>query len=134
MLLSEIREYLKQKIECPQWYLNKMGGTKEESITIYNSIGLAPRIAIGGLENTSYTTKAISILVHWGKDSNKAELKAQEVYNAFFGQSGLIGSKSVKLFKMKTDSPIYVGTDSEGIIEYVIETIIYYERNDINGI
>lgn len=134
MLLSEIREYLKQKIECPQWYLNKMGGTKEESITIYNSIGLAPRIAIGGLENTSYTTKAISILVHCGKDSNKAELKAQEVYNAFFGQSGLIGGKSVKLFKMKTDSPIYVGTDSEGIIEYVIETIIYYERNDINGI
>lgn len=134
MLLSEIREYLKQKIECPQWYLNKMGGTKEESITIYNSIGPAPRIAIGGLENTSYTTKAISILVHWGKDSNKAELKAQEVYNAFFCQSGLIGGKSVKLFKMKTDSPIYVGTDSEGIIEYVIETIIYYERNDINGI
>ncbi|MPM46361.1 hypothetical protein SDC9_93060 [bioreactor metagenome] len=38
------------------------------------------------------------------------------------------------MFKMKTDSPVYVGTDSEGIIEYVIETIIYYERNDINGI
>lgn len=134
MLLSEIREYLKQKIECPQWYLNKMGGTKEESITIYNSIGPAPRIAIGGLENTSYTTKAISILVHWGKDSNKAELKAQEVYNSFFGQGGVIGNKKIIMFKMKTDSPVYVGTDSEGIIEYVIETIIYYERNDINGI
>lgn len=127
MLLSEIREYLKTKIDSPQWYLNKVGN-KEESITIYNTTGPAPRIALGGLEQTSYTTKAISILVHWGKDSNKAELKAQEVYNAFFGQVGLIGGKSIKLFKMKTDSPIYVGTDSEGIIEYVIETIIYYER------
>ena len=127
MLLSEIREYLKTKIESPQWYLNKVGD-KEESITIYNTTGPAPRIALGGLEQTSYTTKAISILVHWGKDSNKAELKAQEVYNAFFGQVGLIGGKSVKLFKMKTDSPIYIGTDKEGIIEYVIETIIYYER------
>ena len=105
-----------------------MGGTKEESITIYNSIGPAPRMALGGLENTSYTTKAISILVHWGKDSNKAELKAQEVYNAFFGQDGTIGGKRVIQIKMKTDSPIYVGTDSEGIIEYVIEPIIYYER------
>ena len=127
MLLSEIREYLKTKIECPQWYLNKVGD-KEESITIYNTTGPAPRIALGGLEQTSYTTKAISILVHWGKDSNKAELKAQEVYNAFFGQDGIIGGKRIIQFKMKTDSPIYVGTDSEGIIEYVIEAIIYYER------
>ena len=128
MLLSDVREYLKAKVESPQWYLNKMGGTKEESITIYNSIGPAPRMALGGLENTSFTTKAISILVHWGKDSNKAELKAQEVYNAFFGQDGTIGGKRIIQFKMKTDAPIYVGTDSEGIIEYVIETIIYYER------
>lgn len=127
MLLSEIREYLKTKIESPQWYLNKVGN-KEESITIYNTTGPAPRIALGGLEQTSYTTKAISILVHWGKDSNKAELKAQEVYNAFFGQDGIIGGKRVIQFKMKTDSPVYVGTDTEGIIEYVIETIIYYER------
>lgn len=127
MLLSEIREYLKTKVESPQWYLNKVGD-KEQSITIYNTTGPVPVIAIGGLENTSYTTKTISILVHWGKDSNKAELKAQEVYSALFGQDGIIGEKRVVQFKMKTDSPIYVGTDSEGIIEYVIETIIYYER------
>ena len=127
MLLSEIREYLKSKIESPQWYLNKVGD-KEESITIYNTVGPAPRIALGGLEQTSFTTKAISILVHWGKDSTKAERKAQEVYNALFGQDAVIGSKRVIQFKMKTDTPIFVGTDSEGIIEYVIETIIYYER------
>ena len=127
MLLSEIREYLKTKIDSPQWYLNKVGD-KEESITIYNTVGPDPRMALGGLEQTSYTTKAISILVHWGKDSNKAELKAQEVYNAFFGQGGTIGGKRVIQFKMKTDSPVYVGTDTESIIEYVIETIIYYER------
>jgi len=127
MLLSEIREYLKEKIQCPQWYLNKVGD-KEQSITIYNSIGQVPRMALGGLKNTSYTTKAISILVHWGKDSNKAEEKAQEVYNAFFGQGGIIGGKRVIQFNMRTDSPIYVGTDTEGIIEYVIETVIYCER------
>ncbi|WP_300386559.1 minor capsid protein [Clostridium sp.] len=128
MLLSEIREYLKTKIDCPQWYLNKLGGTQEQSITIYNAIGLPPNIAIGGLENTSYRTKAISILVHWGKNSDIAELKAQEIYNTLLGNGGVIGNKKAIMFKMKTDSPIYVGTDSEGIIEYVIETIIYYER------
>ncbi|MDU4953479.1 hypothetical protein HF846_14660 [Clostridium cadaveris] len=133
MLLSEIREFLKKKIECPQWYLNKIGD-KEKSITIYNTTGPKPIIAIGGLANTSYTTKAISILVHWGKNSDEAEKKAQEVYNAFFGKYGFIGGKRVIQFDMKTSNPISVGTDSEGIIEYVIEAIIYYERNDINGI
>lgn len=128
MLLSGIREYLKKNIECPQWYLNKLGGTKEQSITIYNVLGLPPSIAIGGIENASYSTKAISILVHWGKNSDVAELKAQDVYNALIGKEGVIGNKKIIMFKMKTDSPIYVGTDSEGIIEYVIETIIYYER------
>ena len=128
MLLSDIREYLKTKIECPQYFLNKLGGTQEQSITIYNVPGLPPNIAIGGLENTSYSTKAISILVHWGKNSDIAELKAKEIYNAFFGQEGFIGNKKVIMFKMKTDEPVYVGIDSEGIIEYVIETIIYYER------
>ena len=128
MLLSDIREYLKTKIECPQYFLNKLGGTQEQSITIYNVPGLPPNIAIGGLENTSYSTKAISILAHWGKNSDIAELKAQEVYNSFFGQDSVIGNKKVIMFKMKTDSPVYVGTDSEGIIEYAIETIIYYER------
>lgn len=127
MLLSEIREYLKTKVESPQWHLNKVGD-KEQSITIYNTTGPTPRIAIGGLEQTSYTTKTISILVHWGKNSDEAERKAQEVYNAFFGQDGTIAGKKVIQFKMRTDSPIYVGTDKEGIIEYVIETIIYYER------
>lgn len=127
MLLSEIREYLKGKIESPQWYLNKVG-KEEQSITIYNTVGPAPRIALGGLGQTSFTTKAISILVHWVKDSNKAELKAQEVYNALFGQDGTISGKRVIQFKMRTDSPVYIGTDTEGIIEYVIETIIYYER------
>ena len=127
MLLSEIRNYLKTKIESPQWYLNKVGD-KEQSITIYNTLGLAPRVALGGLEQTSFTTKAISILVHWGKDSNKAELKAKEVYNALFGKGGVIGGKRVIQFKTKTDEPVYVGTDKEGVIEYVIETIIYHER------
>ncbi|WP_300382642.1 minor capsid protein [Clostridium sp.] len=128
MLLSKIRDYLKTKIECPQWYLNKLGSTQEQSITLYNVPGLPPNISIGGLENTSYSTKAISILVHWGKNSDMAELKAQDIYNTFLGNGGVIGNKKVIMFKMKTDSPVYVGTDSEGIIEYVIETIIYYER------
>lgn len=133
MLLSDVREFLKTKVSTPQWYLNKCGD-KEQSVTIYNTKGPAPNIALGGLANTSYSSKAISILVHWGKNSDKAEKKAQEVYDVFFGQDGVIGNKRVIQFKMSTSEPISVGTDDNGILEYVIDLVIYYERNDINGI
>ncbi|MBB6696248.1 phage tail terminator protein [Clostridium algidicarnis] len=128
MLLSELREYLKTKIECPQWYIGKIDGTKEQCIGIYNVQGPKPSIALGGLANTSYSTKAISILVHWGKNANIAEQKAQEVYSVFFGQVATIGGKRIVKFDMRTSEPIGVGTDINNIYEYVIETIIYYER------
>ena len=128
MLLSEVRDYLKTKIDCPQWYSGKIDASKEQCIGLYGVQGPRPNIALGGLANTSYSTKAISILVHWGNNSNIAEQKAQEVFNAIFGQDGVIGGKRVIQFDMRTSEPISVGTDSNGIYEYVIETVIYYER------
>ncbi|WP_142414392.1 phage tail terminator protein [Hathewaya massiliensis] len=128
MLLSEVREFLKTKIDCPQWYSGKIDGGKEQCIGIYNIQGPAPNIALGGLVNTSYSTKAISILVHWTKNCNTAEQKAQEVYNALFGQEGTIGGHRIIKFDMRTPEPVGVGTDTNGIYEYVIETVIYYER------
>ena len=128
MLLSEVREYLKSKIECPQWYIGKIDGTKEQCIGIYSIIGPRSHIALGGLENTSYSTKAISILIHWGKNANIAEQKAQEVYNTLFGQDSIIGGKRVIDFNMRTSEPISVGTDKDGIYEYVIEVNIIHER------
>lgn len=128
MLLSEVREFLKTKIDCPQWYSGKIDGSKEQCIGIYNIQGPVPTIALGGLVNTSYSTKAISILIHWTKNCNTAEQKAQEVYNALFGQGGTIGGHRIIKFDMRTPEPVSVGTDSNGIYEYVIETVIYYER------
>ena len=128
MLLSEVRDYLKTVVESPQWYIGKIDSSKEQCIGIYSIPGPAPKIAIGGLSNTSYATKAVSILVHWGKNANTAEQKAQEVYNKLFGQKAVIGGKRVINFDMRTSEPIGVGSDSNGIFEYVIETIIYYER------
>jgi hypothetical protein len=128
MLLTEIKDYLKTVISCPQWYTGKIDGTVEQCIGIYSREGLKANIALGGLTNTSYSTKAISILVHWGKNSNTAEQKAQEVYNALFAQSAVIGSKRVIEFDMDKSEPIGVGTDTNGYYEYVIDLIIYFER------
>src|SRR5690625_3876779 len=110
MNLREILEWLDTQVDCPQFYQNKIGGAPH-SITVYNNRrSQPPRIAIGGLENTSYTIKPVSILVHWGKSNNLAEIKAQEVYDSMFGKIATIGGKRVIKFDMITTEPISVGT------------------------
>lgn len=126
MNLSQIRDWLKTVVDCPQWYLGSMGRA-DRCITLYNTSGPAPKIAVGGLPMTGYAIKPISILVHWGKSASAAETKAQEVYDSLFGQTAEINGKRA-WFYMTQPAPVGVGVDSEGIHEYVIETRIYHER------
>lgn len=128
MTLDDVINWLETVIESPNWYIGQIG-KPDKSIGLYNTTGAQPRIAVGGLEATGYVIKPISILVHWGRNADVAERKAQEVYNAFYGVSSVvIGGKRVSQFRMVTPQPVNVGTDSEGVFEYVIETHIYYER------
>lgn len=128
MTLAEVKDYLKSRINCPNWYVGKRDAAKEQSITIYPTESPAPVIPIGGISNSSYTSKAVSVLVHWGKACTPAEKKAQEVYDMLFGQSGVIGGKEVVKFNMRTSEPVGMGTDDKGVYEYVINFVIYYKR------
>ena len=128
MTLAQVRDWLKTQVDCPQWSIGKIDGSKEQCIGLYNVPGPLPRMALGGLENTSYTVKTVSILIHWGKNANVAELKAIAVYAAMFGKAAVIGGKRVITFQMRHPEPISVGTDDNNIYEYVIEVSIFYER------
>ncbi|PYG90139.1 hypothetical protein LY28_00019 [Ruminiclostridium sufflavum DSM 19573] len=129
LTLAEVKDWLKTQITCPNWYIGKIDGSKEQCIGVYSVAGPVPNIAIGGLECTGYATKAISILIHWGKYADVAEQKAQEVYNCMFGQQPVINGTRVIHFGMRTSEPVGIGTDDKNIYEFVIETVIYYERN-----
>lgn len=128
MTLSEIRDFLKEKIECPNWYIGKRDQAQEYSITVYPTQGPASIIPIGGLKNSAYGTKAASVLVHWGDTYSPAEEKAQEVYDCLFGQDGVIGGKEVIKFDMRTSEPVGMGTDDKGYYEFVINFVVYYRK------
>lgn len=128
MTLSDVKDYLKDKIKCPNWYVGKRDDSKEQSITVYPTQGPTAVIPIGGINNSSYTTKGVSILIHWGKSCTPAEVKAQEVYDILFGQSPVIGGREVIKFDMRTSEPVGIGTDSKGIYDYVINMVIYYKK------
>lgn len=128
MTLADVKEFLKRKVECSNWYVGKRDSGKEQSITIYPTQGPIPIVPIGGLHNSSYGTKAVSVLVHWGRNCTPAEEKAQEVYECLLGQRGVIGGREVIKFDMRTDAPVGVGTDEKGFYEYVINFVIYYKK------
>lgn len=128
MTLNEVMEWMEQQVESPFWYIGKADTSKQKCISLYNLNAGTPVLAIGGLDNTSYAVKAVSILIHWTKNADTAERKAQEVYAALFGRSAVIAGKRVISFQMRMPEPVSVGTDDEGVFEYVIETTIYYER------
>lgn len=128
MTLEEVKDWLKTVVESPGWYVEKINGNDKQCIGVYSTQGPVRPIPIGGLKNRSYDTKAVSILVHWGADAVQAEVKAQEIYDALYGQTATIDGSQVVMFDMRSDAPVSVGTDEKGIYEYVINFVIYYRK------
>lgn len=128
MTLEDIKIWLSTQVKAPAFFSGQIDSSYDNCIGVHSGAGPKPNIAIGGLQNTTYAVKGIVILIHWGKNSNAAELKAQEVYDTLFGQIATIGTHRVIEFDMKMSQPLPLGTDSNGIFEYVINVNIIYER------
>lgn len=128
MTISDFKDWLKTKVSCPNWFAGGLRSTNEKAIVIYNGKAFTNPMAIGGIRNSSYTGKGIRILVHWNKNVNESELKAQEVYSVLRGSNETIANKRVIQFMMRDPEPIYLGIDSSGIYEYVIDLEIIIER------
>lgn len=111
-------------------YCGKLDNKKDKSIGVYNlNRQRPPQTAVGGLNNSSYRVKSISILVHWNTSVRDTEKAAEQLYNMLRDTNNKIINDTRLLFtKMQVDGPVDVGTDDKGIFESVIELDIYYER------
>ena len=127
--ISDFKDWLKSKIDCPTWFTGGLRSADEKAIVIYNGKAYTNPMAIGGIKNSSYKGKGIRILIHWNKNIKESELKAQEIYNSINGLANVkIADKRVIQFKMRDPEPIYLGVDNSGIYEYVIDLEIIIER------
>lgn len=111
-------------------YCGKLDNKKDKSIGVYNlNRQRPPQTAVGGLNNSSYRIKSISILVHWNTSVRDTEKAAEQLYNMLRDTNNKIINDTKLLFtKMQVDGPVDVWTDDKGIFESVIELDIYYER------
>jgi len=127
--ISDFKDWIKTKIDCPNWFVGGLRTTDEKAIVIYNGQAFINPMAIGGPQNSSYKGKGIRMLIHWNKNVRETEIKAQEVYNTLHGVTNvIIAGKRVIQFNMRDPEPVYLGVDDSGIYEYVIDLEIIHER------
>ena len=51
MTISDFRDWLKTKIDCPNWYSGGLRTADEKAIVVYNGNAFINPMAIGGLQN-----------------------------------------------------------------------------------
>ena len=128
--LAEVRDWIKTFNAANNYYTGKLDNKQENSIGIYQRKTIdGPRVAIGGRSLASYDVKSISILIHWNKNANETEKRAQYLYNRLFeAESVVIGGTPIKMIALLQNEPVDVGTDDNNVYERVIELDLYYER------
>ena len=99
----------------------------KEAIGVYNlKRNGTPYIPVGG--SSTYEEKGISLLVHWNESPTQTETAAYELFNKLLKPEGTIDNRMIKHIKMLVKEPVQIGPDSNGIQEYVIECIIYLDK------
>lgn len=113
-------------------YIGKLDNKKQKSIGVYSrSSSGTPYIALGGIEYTSYDTKCISLLVHWTKNKAETERAACELFEKLRNVSSLdLGGTHVNFLRLMVPEPQDVGTDDNGVYEYVIWLDLIYQRKE----
>lgn len=130
--LNEIRRYISDLgiTADSNVYIGKLDNKKQQSIGVYNrKIDGPAQIALGGLGCTSYNTRPISLLVHWNKNVSESETAAYELYEKLLNESSLtIGDTPVNCLILQVPQPVDVGTDDNGVYEYIIWLDFIFQR------
>ncbi len=130
--IRDIRDYIASLgiAEDEHCYCGKMADKKEKSIGIYPSKqGGNFKIPLGGMERASYGEQAVTILVHWNRSLSETEQAAAILHKSFLScRQQQVNGYKIKFIFVRQEHPIPIGTDDNGIFEYVIESKFYYER------
>lgn len=129
---TDIREWIASLgiVEDDNVYMGKLDNKQQQSIGVYGrSSSGSPNIALGGLDYTSYEVRPISLLVHWNRSKPESEEAAYELFETIRNVSSLdIGDIHINYIRLMVPEPQDVGTDDNGVYEYVIWLDFIYQR------
>ena len=126
-MLGEFRDFVKTLNIGDYFSVGKIDGSKDKSIGIYSDPAYSRVEAIGGL--SSYDRASVRILVHWTKNAAETERAARSLFEGLRYQTDFdMDGIHVQYIDLTSQEPIPVGTDDNGIYEYVIPLVIFYRR------
>ena len=129
---TDIREWIASLgiAEDEHVYMGKLDNKQQKSIGVYSrSSSGSPNIALGGLDYTSYDVRPISLLVHWNRSKPESEAAAYKLFETIRNVSSLdIGDTYINYIRLMVPEPQDVGTDDNGVYEYVIWLDFIYQR------
>ena len=126
-MLAELKDYFKTLNVADYYSVGKIDGSKMKSLGVYGGTSTRRVESIG--KNSSYGMMRIRILLHWNKSAVETENAAKNLFDKIRYITDLnLNTAYIEYADWDSDSPVFVGTDSVGIYEYVISGIIYYRR------
>ena len=131
MILADVRDWLKTLNVAENYYCGRLENKKEKSLGVYNGASSGtPVMALGGLQNSSYDVKAVSLLLHWNRNSKETEKAAQVLWEHLITARSVDVSESehIHFLQLTVPEPIAVGTDENGVYEYVINFNVIHKR------
>lgn len=132
LTLKDVRQYISglQIAADDRVYIGKLDNKKEKSIGVYPRKGNGPPMtALGGTACSTYGVRRISLLVHWNRSVSESEAAAMTLYEKLLNESSLmIGETEIRFLILQMPEPEPVGTDDNGVYEYVIWLDFVYQR------
>lgn len=116
-------------------YCGKLDNKKEKSLGFYPLKGSGkPYRAFEGLE--SYDKCGVSLLIHYNKNVVETQNAANIIFNylrtLYTNALPKVKGCDVLYIDLLVPEPVFVGTDDNGVYEFVIEFELYTEK-EIDG-
>lgn len=126
-MLVEFKDFIKTFEVGEHFSIGIIDGVLDKSIGIY---GQAPSYRIEAIgKESKYSMTYMRILVHWNKNLRETETAARSLFESLRYQSDFdMGDIHVNYIDLLSEEPIFVGTDENGVYEYVISLRIFYRR------
>lgn len=125
LTISDFLSVLKKRYSDIKFF-NGCISKDEKCVGVYARGNVPPVKAIGS--PSSYNVLPVTMLVHWGENSNECESTANRLYEGL--ESGIATIKDVRVIQvqMLESAPTNIGRDDNNICEMTIRFNIMYER------
>lgn len=130
LTLADVRDYLKSFNLFSGYYVGRIDANKKNVLGVYDLRNRARHKTIGTNTN-KYEVKGVSLLIHGDTNKTNTEKLAIKLYEALeSAENGEIAGRKINIIDLQQDAPIDVDADSSKVYEYVIEVLLYVERED----